>query len=80
MNITLDIDVKEFKRNSTSESDRAFIAAMGSVGVNEENVLKFLALRKLGLEYDNEDRTFMWDGAEIWYAASSFFSKEAKTA
>jgi len=80
MNITLDIDVKEFKRNSTSQSDRAFIEAMGHVGVEEENVLKYLALTKLGLDYEDEDRTLMQDGASIWGSAASFFRKEAKTA
>ena len=80
MNLTLDIDLKEFKRNSIDNEDRAFITAMGSVGVNEENVLKFLALRKLGVDYDGEDYTLMLDGRAIWYIAASFFSKEAKTA
>ena len=78
MNLTLDIDVKEFKRNSTSQSDRAFIEAMGDVGVEEENVLKYLALTKLGLDYEDEDSTLMQDGASIWGSAASFFRKEAK--
>ena len=78
MNLTLDIDLKEFKRNSIDNEDRAFITAMGSVGVNEENVLKFLALTKLGLDYEDEDSTLMQDGASIWGSAASFFRKEAK--
>ncbi len=72
------IDLNEFKRNGIDNNNKAFIAAMGNVGFDEINVLKYLALRKLGLDYDGEDYTQIVDGAEIWYAASNFFRNEAK--
>ena len=78
--ITLQIDLNEFKRNGIDNEDKVFIEAMGDVGVEEENVLKYLALTKLGLDYEDEDSTLMQDGASIWSSAASFFRKEAKTA
>ena len=73
MDIT--IDLNEFKRNGINNEDIAFITAMGNVGIEEENVLRYLALGKLGLVYDGDDYTLMLDGASIWRGAKHFFTK-----
>ena len=75
MDIT--IDLNEFKSNANclDNEDKAFIEAMGDVGIEEENVLRYLALSKLGLDYDGDDYTLMLDGSSIWGSAKQFFTK-----
>jgi hypothetical protein len=80
MNITLDIDLNEFKKQSTDDSDKAFIAAMGQVGGAEEDVLEFLVMSKLGLDYEGDDRVLFWDCASVWEAARKFYQKTENNA
>jgi len=76
MELTITVDLNEFKRNGINNEEKAFIEAMADMGVEEENVLRYLALRKLGLNYDGYDYTLMLDCSNFWNSAKNYFCKK----